>query len=123
MKTKILIAVGILTLLLATATPTKAEPDPQLIRYIAQEHQKTKDYVKTEIQQQIKNNNEDIQKQIDWNKQIFFKELRALLREWTIRLAVIWFSTTLLALISYRLIMMRITRKYRHIKFRDEILG
>lgn len=121
--------IPIIVILLLTI-PTLAQTQPPqptdtglLLKFISQEHQNTKDYVKTEIERQMQIQHQDIQAQVDDNKQIFFKELNNELKTYAFRMAILWFATTFLALLLYRLTMMRITRKYRHVKFRDEILG
>lgn len=92
-------------------------------RYVSQEGQKTRDYIKNELDQQIKANNEEIQEQINQNKAVFFKELERELNIWTFRASIILFSTIVMALVTYQLIMIKVRRKYKNLNLRIEQHG
>lgn len=123
-KAAILVLLLFLPVVAAQQQQQQQSIDPVMLKFISQEHQNTKDYVKEEMDRQLTINHEDIQKQVDFNKGIFFVQFKQELKWIGMKFAVIWFTVTLLAMLVYKIITMKLSKKYELIaKWRKEKYG
>ncbi len=106
-----------INIVMAQNTP-QTDQNANFRRYVSQEGQKTRDYVKNELDAQLDANTEKVQDVINENKAIFFNELNHELKIWAFKISIILFSVIVMSLITYQLIMIRVKRKYKNLDLR-----
>ncbi len=117
----------ILIMFLFLPVVDSVEPQPTdmspVLRFIQQEELKTRSEMKQYMDTSLKNDRDETQQQIDYNRAEIMKELNSNVRGWIFKLGIIWFIATLTAMICYRFILMQVKRKFIKKGLRTEYYG